>query len=319
MIGPMPRSPLLAVLARSALGAALSLSAAGAEAAPPIDRTGALACAVPPGWSAVAARRTRFVIFGEEHGTRESPAFVAATACGLAAKGELILVAVEHNSNMNHLLQAAWALPAAQFAAALRRIGWEGRQDGVGSEAMFELMVRLHALKDGGRRIDIVAFNGARDDAQRERFKHLPDQGPHEAAQAENIRSAAEARPYDHVLVLVGELHARKQPVTRRGVSFEPMAMRLAPAAAITPLNMAAAAGTKWNCRLKPGAQLRPGQPLPPGSMDCGSHASRGDPDLGRSPFVGLGALPGSETDSAYDGFYWLGPVTGSPPAVPGT
>jgi hypothetical protein len=282
------------------------------------SRQGASTCAIPPGWSELAARKTRFVIFGETHGTRESPAFVAATACGLAAQGERLLVAVEHNANHNDLLQAAWALPAAQFAAALRRTGWEGRQDGVGSQAMFELLVSLHQLKDRGRRIDIVAFNGARDDEQRERFKHLPGQGPHEAAQAENIRRAAEARPYNHVLVLVGNLHARKQPVTRGGVSFEPMAMRLAPAAAITSLKMAGAGGTQWNCRLRPGAQLQPGQPPPPGSMDCGSHASRGHPDLGRLPFVGLGTLPGSEDDPAYDGFYWVGPVSGSPPAVPG-
>ncbi|HEX8307527.1 MAG TPA: hypothetical protein VF645_03820 [Allosphingosinicella sp.] len=282
------------------------------------SRQAAQTCAVPPGWSAVAARKTRFVIFGESHGTRESPAFVAATACGLAAKGERVLVAVEHNANHNDILQTAWALPPAQFATALRWTGWEGRKDGVGSQAMFELLVRLHQLKARGRRIDIVAFNGARDDSQRERFKDLPGQGPHEAAQAENIRRAAEAGRYDHVLVLVGNLHARKQPVTRSGVSFEPMAMRLAPAEAITSLNMAGAAGTQWNCKLKPGVQLRPGQPLPPGSMDCGSHPVRGHADLRQPPFVALGALPGSENDPAYDGFYWLGPVNGSPPAVPG-
>lgn len=279
---------------------------------------GASTCAVPPGWSAVAARKTRFVIFGETHGTRESPGFVAATACGLASRGKRVLVAVELNSNQDALLQAAWALPAARFPAALLRIGWEGRKDGVGSQAMFELMVGLHRLKERGRRIDIVTFNGARDDAQRERFKHLPGQGPHEAAQAENIRRAADAGRYDHVLVLVGNLHARKQPVARGEVTFEPMAMRLAPAASITSLNMAGAGGTQWNCRLKPGLKLQPGQPLPPDSMDCGSHASRRHADLRRPPFVELGALPGSEIDPAYDGFYWVGPVTGSPPAVPG-
>jgi hypothetical protein len=302
------------------LVAGLTFAAGGGPSAaasgPPAK--GDPACAIPEGWSAIAARKTRYVIFGETHGTRESPAFVAATACGLAAKGERILVAVEHNANQNDLFQAAWALPPAQYAAALRKIGWEGRQDGVGSQAMFELLVRLHQLKQKGRRIDTVAFNGARDEAQRERFRHLPDQGPHEAAQAENIRLAAEAGRYDHVLVLVGNLHARKQPVARRGVSFEPMAMRLAPAAAITSLNMAAAAGTHWNCVLKPGMQLQPGQPLPPGSLDCGSRLVPSRPDLHRRPFVGLGPLPGSEPDPAYDGFYWLGPVSGSPPEVPG-
>ncbi|HEX8241672.1 MAG TPA: hypothetical protein VF574_18190 [Allosphingosinicella sp.] len=280
--------------------------------------TNGVACAVPEGWSAVAARKSRYVIFGEVHGTRESPAFIATTACGLAAKGKRILVAVELNATDDPALQAAWSLPGAQFAPALRAIGWAGRRDGVASQAMFELIVRLHRLKGQGRRIDVVAFSGARDDEQRERFKDLPGQGPHEAAQAENIRRAAEAKRYDHVLVLVGNLHARKQPLTRGEVSFEPMAMRLAPAASVTSLDMAGGAGTMWNCLLKPGVQLQPGQPLPPDAMDCGSHPTRGRSDLHRPPFVGLGALPGSQNDSAYDGFYWLGPVSGSPPAVPG-
>jgi hypothetical protein len=258
----------------------LSVSAgAAAPASRSAERVGA-ACTLPDGWAAVAARKTRYVIFGEVHGTRESPAFVEATACGLAAKGERVLVGVEHESADDPALQAAWSLPHAQFPAALRRRGWAGRQDGVASEAMFALLVRLHRLKDQGRRIDVVAFNSVRDDDQRDRFRDLPGQGPHEAAQAENVRRAAEGKSYDHVLVLVGNLHARKQPVTRGGVSFEPMAMRLAPATAITSLNMVGAAGTMWNCLLKPGAELQPGKPLPPNSMDCASHAARGHPDL---------------------------------------
>jgi hypothetical protein len=288
-----------------------------AAAAPQSAQTAGAACALPEGWSAVAARNTRYVIFGESHGTRESPAFVEATACGLAAKGERVLVGVEHEATDDPALQAAWALPDAQFPAALRARGWAGREDGVGSQAMFALLVRLHQLKSQGLSIDVVAFNSLVDDDQRARFKDLPGQGPHEAAQAENIRRSADARRYDHVLVLVGNLHARKQPVTRGAVSFEPMAMRLAPAAAITSLKMDGAAGTTWNCLLKPGAVLQPGKPLPPGSLDCGSHASRGHADLQRPPFIGLGALPGSEEDPAYDGFYWVGPVSGSPPEVP--
>ncbi|HEX8062893.1 MAG TPA: hypothetical protein VF535_06725, partial [Allosphingosinicella sp.] len=211
-----------------------NLAAGGAQPASAFRSAGtdAVACSVPEGWSRVAARKTPYIIFGEVHGTRESPAFVEATACGLAAKGARVLVGVEHNATDDPALQAAWSLPDAQFPAALRALGWAGRKDGVASQAMFELLLRLHRLKERGRRIDVVAFNGARDAEQRERFKDLPGQGPHEAAQAENVRRAAEAKRYDHVLVLVGNLHARKQPVTRGGMSFEPMAMRLAPAGA---------------------------------------------------------------------------------------
>ena len=314
----MPRSLLPTILVRSALGASLLFPIAQPGAAAPADRERVSACAVPTGWSAVARRRTRYIIFGESHGSKEAPAFVGATACGLARKGERLLVAIEHQAPENDALQAAWKLPESRFASALRLTGWKGRNDGVASEAMFELLTRLHALKSAGRRIDVVGFNGARDDIQRERFKALPGQGPHEAAQAENIRLAAEAKAYDHVLVLVGNLHARKQPVIRGGVSFEPMAMRLAPPNAVTSLVMTHGPGSTYSCRLKPGAVLDPGKPLPANSLDCSNHPTRGTLDLDKPPFMALGTMPGSDPDPAYDGFFWVGPVTGSPPAVPG-
>lgn len=291
-----------------------------AGASPPPSQTLAEGiCALPQGWSAIAARKTPYIVFGEVHGTREAPAFVGATACALAAKGKRLLLAIEHSATDDAALQAAWALPAAQFPAALRLRGWAGRNDGIASEAMFGMLVRLHQLKSKGRRIDIVAFNGARDDAQRARFRDLPGQGPHEAAQAENIRRAAEAKRYDHVLVLVGNLHARKQPVEGRGAAFEPMAMRLAPPAAITSLNMVHAGGTTWNCQLRPGTVLEPGKPPPPGAIDCASHPARSSVDLRRAPFIGVGAPPYGDAKGAYDGYFWLGTVSGSQPAVPAT
>lgn len=286
-----------------------------AQPAPP--RAPQQTCRVPSGWAAVEARKTRYVIFGETHGTRESPAFVGAAACGLAAKGERVLVAVEHSATDDDRLQAAWAMPDESFAAGLRQLGWAGRQDGVASEAMFAMLMRLHALKARGRHIDVVAFNGARDEEQSARFKDLPGQGPHEAAQAENIRRAADKKSYDHVLVLVGNLHARKQPVARQGATFEPMAMRLAPAAEVTSLNMAHAGGTMWNCLLKPGAVLEPGKPMTSNEIECGSHPAKAPVDLHRPPFVSLGAAPGDSEAAAYDGFFWLGPISGSPPAIP--
>lgn len=313
----MIRLLLVRIPAPMLLGAGLLLPIAQTAGARAGDRGGAAACAVPPGWSAVAGRRTRYIIFGETHGTREAPAFVGKTACGLARKGERLLIAVEHEATDNDALQAAWRLPKSQFPAALRRTGWRGRNDGVGSEAMFELVTRLHALKSDGGRVDVVAFNSTRDEDQRARFKDLPGQGPHEAAQAENIRLAANAKAYDHVLVLVGNLHARKRPVVRGSVSFEPMAMRLAPSGAITSLVMTHGAGTMWNCRLNPGAVLEPGKPLPSNAVDCANHSTQGRAKLNEPSFVALGPPPGSDTDPAYDGFFWVGPVTGSPPAVP--
>jgi hypothetical protein len=182
---------------------------------------------------------------------------------------------------------------------------------------MLHLLVRLHSLKDEGQSIGIVAFNGARDDVQRDRFKSLPGQGGHEAAQAENIRDAAQANSYDYVLVLTGNLHARKQEVESRGFTYKPMAMMLASADQVVSLNMEAANGTSWNCLLKPGHEPPPGKPILADAIDCGVHNYTTNTDLRRSPFISLTPVAGINPDSAYDGIYWLGTVHGSKPAVP--
>lgn len=290
----------------------MAWAAAVAADAGPLQR-----CDPPPGWDAVAARGARYVVFGEIHGTEQAPAFVGDVACALAFRGERLLVAIEQEAKGNALLQQAWSEPDDRFAAALARVWPAGRNDGVGSRAMFDLLLRLHRLRAGGRAIDVVAFNGARDPAQAARFAGLPGQGPHEAEQAENIRTADAGR-YDHVLVLTGNLHARKQPVTRGGARFEPMAMRLAPAAAVTTLDMADAGGTMWNCLLRPGANMPAGKAIAPDAIECGAHPSRGSPDLRRGAFIGLGAAPGRDADPAFDGFFWVGSITASAPAVPG-
>ncbi len=287
-----------------------------ATAVPSVARA-AERCSLPEGWTEAVRSNPRYVVFGEIHGTRQSPAFVGTLACALAARGERVLVAVELGSPYDDALQAAWRLSPAQFPAALLKDGWAGRNDGVGSVAMRDMLVRLHALKSAGRPIALVAFNGARDAAQRAKFADQPGQGPHEAAQAENIRNAATAGRYDRVLVLVGNLHARKEPVERAAMAFRPMAMQLAPAGEVLSLNMATAGGSTWSCQLRAGAKVEPGKPISDDAIECAGHPVSSNGAIERPPFVTLQPLPGAQRDPAYDGSFWLDPVSASPPAVP--
>ena len=301
---------------------ALALAAASADTAPlaaaaPLDLGPLQRCDPPPGWNAVVKRGTRFVVFGEVHGSVEAPALVGDVACTLAFDGERVLVGVELNATDDAALQAAWKLPDDRFAAALARIGWAGRRDGVASRAMAALLLRLHRLSAGGRVVDVVAFDGLRDADQARRFASLPGQGPHEAAQAENIR-LTDAGRYDHVLVLVGTLHAGKQPMTSGATTFEPMAMRLSPRATLTSLLMREGGGTIWNCLSRPGSSLTPGTALPAATSDCGVHPAVASAALaGPAPSLGLGTAPGAMPDPAYDGWFWLGRITASPPFRP--
>ncbi len=276
-------------------------------------------CALPEGWSQVAGRGSRYVVFGELHGTHESPAFVGDLACALASRNRRVLVAVELDSTIDGALQEAWKQPVSRFKQALGAAGWQGRKDGVGSEAMFAMLVRLHALKEAGLPIGVAAFNGTRDEAQQKRFPDLDlaGQGPHEAAQAENIKEAAALARYDQVLVLAGSFHAERTRYGEGANSFDPMAVRLASFGTVTSLKMRYAAGTSWDCNPKPGMRFEPGQTIPEDAIECGNHRAKGDADLFRAPFMQLGAFPGEDRDARFDGFFWLGPISGSPPQVP--
>lgn len=276
------------------------------------------ACALPPGWDEIASRNTRYVVFGELHGTEQAPDMFGSVACALAGKGERVLVSLEIDSRENPALQSAWALPHDRFEAAIvRDLGiWKQGRDGRSSVAMLAMIVRLHAAKSHGAKIDVVAFNGARDEVQHARFASLPGQGPHDAAQAENIRLAADGGNYDRVLVLVGNVHARKRQVAGGDINFEPMAMKLAPAKQVTSRDMAYAAGTAWNCGFRAGFVPVPGKPPSSADIDCSARPTKGLTTVSGLPRLGIGSLQPAHVQGQYDGWFWVGPITASPPAI---
>lgn len=275
-------------------------------------------CAVPPGWSNVVSNRTQYIVLGELHGTVETPRLIGEIACALTAKRQRILVAVELSSTQNAGLQRAWAGPHEGFAASVVREmpEWATRNDGVTSMAMLTLLTRLHGLHVAGRAVDIVAFNGNRDDEQAARLSALPGAEPHEAAQAENIRTAAANGRYDTVLVLTGNAHARKRPITGRGVPYRPMAMQLADPASITSLFIGTGGGTSWGCQM---SGPPPAGPIIRSDLiKCGAYRAGAEVDLVGAPRIvdtrGKAGL--TNPDGAYDAMLFVGPITASPPAA---
>ncbi len=279
---------------------------ASAQTPPSVERS----CNPLPGWAEIAAASAgKYLIFGETHGTLEGVRAVQEYVCQIADGP--VLLGVELPSSKNDALQQVWNAeqPAAgSLRGALLEV-FDQRLDGVGSQAMFDMMVALHGFKQSGADIDIVAFNGARDNDQKARFAHLPSQNPHEAAQAENIRTAAQKRRYDHVVVLAGSAHAQKSPFKIGGDPFDPMAMKLAPPDEVVSLRMEFGSGTAWTCRLKAGVELQ------------GRRATHEDIMCGAHPVNGLKSLPprmelSSSSDEGFDGYYSVGPVSASPPAL---
>lgn len=290
------------------LGLAATAMAASANAEPASKS----ACELPAGWSDVAAGDPDFLVFGELHGTKEAPELVGSIVCALASRGERVLLAVEFNAMDNAKWQEAWSLAPDAFAEAIKELGWRGRMDGVASEAMWQLVTKAHALKASGAAVDMVAFNGARDEEQAAKFANLPAREPHEAAQAANIAEAAKSGAYDTTLVLVGNAHAALKPI----FGYEPMAPKLKAYGSVTTLNITYATGASWSCQMVSSERREPGQPIPEGAVQCAAHAAKGLPDPGLGVHVALGAFPGRDPGGYYDGYFWVGPISASPPAM---
>ena len=268
-------------------------------------------CDPLPGWEAVAEASTgKYLVLGETHGSSEAPAATAEFVCAVSNDGP-VLLAIEFSSSSDDAFQRAWAAPPEQFRQRMFEEVplWGKRNDGVASAAMLEMLERLHALKSAGRLIDIVAFNGAKNDTQRAAFAELPGQESHEAAQAANIREAAMAKDYRHVVVLVGNLHASKARTSLSGIEIRPMAMLLDQAEHVISLRMGSDGGESWNCVLDQSVQLKLGQPVTSDMLDCGAHT---DPPTSDGKTRGF-HLDQSIYPGAFDGVFALGPITASP------
>ncbi|MEO1730270.1 MAG: hypothetical protein AAFR64_05990 [Pseudomonadota bacterium] len=261
-------------------------------------------CTLPEGWNEVTAKDPRFVVFGELHGTKETPAFIGNLLCALTQSEKRVLLAIELWSIDDRGLQAVWEQPFEGFAEALRKDAWPARQDGVGSEAMLDLVVEARSLKHSGHDIAVTAFSGVKDEDQQKRFAHLPGQGPHEAAQAQNIFDAAEASDFDLVIVLVGNLHARKDAISRGGITYDPMVKRLSAFDSVVSLDVRYGAGSYWACIREDGETI------------CKSRPTGGYEVAKEAPHIALDPRPEGKRNPRYDGYFWVGPISASPPAV---
>jgi hypothetical protein len=180
---------------------------------------------------------------------------------------------------------------------------------------MLALLDKLHRLTLAGKKVDVVAFNPTR--AQEKPWAQLPAAAAHEAGQAANITAAGARKHYDDILILVGNAHAQKQPISFSGVSYEPMAMRLASAGSVLTLEEKYASGTMWNCVFKPNSQEKSGEGAARMESDCGAHKTGGDPAVPKTQ-VGFWRKVKTDWDSGYDGYFWFPVVDGSPPAGKG-
>ena len=243
----------------------------------------AVTCSPPAEAKQILKLQSRYLIFGELHGTAESPTAFGELVCAAVAVGEPVVVALEFPLSSSkafekYLLSSGNETDVENF---LRSTHWASpTQDGRTSVAMFELFERLRRLRAAGLTFHIAGF-------VRQPTGSL-SQEAHERGMAEQLQEFAKLYPKSRLFVLVGNLHARKHKIGTGGESSASMAALLPPAEVAT-VRFLDDGGTAWVCLMNPD-----------GAPSCGEHA--------------VGPAGRSRAFLGFDYTIFVGRVSASPP-----
>jgi Haem-binding uptake, Tiki superfamily, ChaN len=228
----------------------------------------------------------RIVIFGELHGTREAPQFVADYICSLLAASRPVALALEIHRDEQKTLDEFVASDgsAASERQLLGSRHWQSdTPDGRSSAAMLELLRFIRKARAAGFDVSVTAIDDWPADRNRD------------AAQANGIRRIHDANIEKQVVVLIGNYHAKRTATQ----DHTPTASYLKDLNVFT-LNINYPKGSMWTCRAQ---------------RECGVKTVIGVPSLiTRTRRIDLST---SIFAPGFDGQYHVLALTASPPANP--
>ncbi len=133
------------------------------------------------------------LLLGEAHRTVEFPAFAGEVACAASERGPVIL-GLEVTTGEQPRLDAF--LADGQVAPLLEGPFWNRDPgDGRESQAMLDLLTRMHRLRLAGRQVSVLAFDSR------------PDR--RDLGMAQTLEQARREHPEAAIVALVGNAHAR--------------------------------------------------------------------------------------------------------------
>ncbi len=288
---------LVALLAAAALGSACAPAKrpapAGPAAKPPVTEAPvaapapALRCDPVPDGLAAELSEHEVIVLGEFHGTVEMPRAFGTLACHAANLRDRVLVGVELPQREQPLFEAALAAPTESEArAALSQSEFFARsyQDGRTSRAMGDLVLAVRELRRTGRAVELFAFDPT--------GKRNRDTG-----MARLVEERRAAHPGALTLLLVGNLHAKRTIGSPWVPDYRSVTHQLLESgASLLSLRFVHAGGEAWYCN--------------GGTPDSCGPKPAGGRDRGEAPFVEWDDEDGRD----YDGAWYLGPVSASPP-----
>lgn len=253
-------------------------------------------CHQVPGLGEVLADHD-VVLIGEMHGTVESPGFASAAVCLGVQTGRRVTVALEVPDQEDSRFQRYLLSPgsSADRAALLAGAFWQSTyQDGRRSGAMLGMLETLRSLRSGGAALRVILIDS---------IQEPPATGPaRDRAMAKRLEAAMAAAPKDLFVVLTGNVHTRIGRGTPWDKDYEPMGFvlsQLAPGHRLAALDVQYTGGTAWFC-------------LGDQAASCAVHEVRGGAPPATPPVTQLPHL----SPEGYNGFYFVGRLTASPPAA---
>jgi len=234
------------------------------------------------------ARQPDFLLLGEMHGTEQAPAFAGDLACQLLKTSRPVILGLELPSSEQARLDAYLASEgdAAARAALLKGPHWDSASwaDGRNSAAMLQLIERVRSWRQAGKAIQLLAFADGGDAGYAQRL------------------SAARKQPEQLVLALVGNVHANRAQLNKL-TGARPMGSLLGDSGNTLSLNISYPGGEAWICQTAEVAS-------------CGIMGLRGSPKAIAAGQITL-VEARRENTLLYDGWFDVGPLSASLPAVP--
>ena len=194
------------------------------------------------------AEKSRFILVGEMHGTREVPALVADLAERWSKPREengvkpALVVALEYPRSEAADLNAYFHSdggPEAKKRLLDSPLWSRSYQDGRSSEAMFDLIEGVRALAHNGRKVKLAPFD--------QNAKQAKLDASRDKSMAHNLRAIVKANPSARVLALTGNYHARKSVGAPWNAKHRFMGNYLKDLAPYS-IDVSAMRGSYWGC-----------------------------------------------------------------------
>lgn len=185
-----------------------------------------------------AVENARVIVFGELHGTNESPDFVGRFLCTAAMAGEPLVLALEIPTEEQSRIDSFLASGGDDRAVDDLLSGpfWHREfHDGRSSSAMVRLIRFASQLKADGKSVSVLAFAAY-------------DNRSGDEAMADAIASALALNPSSRAVVLTGAGHAATTVGTSWDPDFRPLGSFLAARYETRSFRMTSAGGSFWAC-----------------------------------------------------------------------